>query len=376
MDALVTETHLPAGVAGLRAAGSGGLGVVAMGPSARTAGLWSRFARASAVAPDVLDDPVGFATAVGRLAVEHGPLVVYPVQEEAIDALIDADLPAEAMLPYPAAQAVRRLRDKRALPGLFAEGGFRTAATLAEGTASELLEASLPCPCVLKPTGKGGAMGTAEVMRSEAHLHSVLTGLPPHEPLLVQERLSSPMGSLALVVARDGRLVARFQHSVKRTSRLGTTVVAAASRQTSGWLSAPQRCSAAQVTSGSRSSTISIPPRGPAFIDVNPRFYGSMPLAGAAGVNLPVAWHSVGTNGAAGSPGDLRIGVTYRWLEGDVVAAIQGAPDILTRRCAPPKVGDMWARDDPMTSVVCGSQILAKRVWRRVPKRVRRRLKR
>ncbi|MEJ7716972.1 MAG: hypothetical protein WKF31_03060 [Thermoleophilaceae bacterium] len=31
MDALVTETHLRAGVAGLRAAGRGGLGVVAVG---------------------------------------------------------------------------------------------------------------------------------------------------------------------------------------------------------------------------------------------------------------------------------------------------------------------------------------------------------
>lgn len=69
-------------------------------------------------------------------------------------------------------------------------------------------------------------MGTAEEMRSERHLHGVLRALPPEEPLLVQEKLSGPLGSLALVVARDGRLVARFQHSVKRTSRLGTTIVA------------------------------------------------------------------------------------------------------------------------------------------------------
>lgn len=124
MDTLVTETHLRAGVAGLRAAGRGGLGVVAVGPSARAAGRWSRFARASAVVPDVLDDAVGFAAAVGRLAVEHGPLVVYPVQEEAIDALLEADLLAEAMLPYPAAHVVRRLRDKRACPGCSPKADF------------------------------------------------------------------------------------------------------------------------------------------------------------------------------------------------------------------------------------------------------------
>jgi len=82
------------------------------------------------------------------------------------------------------------------------------------------------------------------------------------------------------------------------------------------------------------------------------------------------------TNGAAGSPSNYRIGVTYRWLQGDVVAAIQGTPDILRRRCAPPKVGDRWARADPMASVVYECQILAKRVWQRVPKQVRRRPKR
>ncbi|MBA2580614.1 MAG: hypothetical protein H0V03_07225 [Thermoleophilaceae bacterium] len=202
------------------------------------------------------------------------------------------------MLPYPAAHVVRRLRDKRALPGLFAEGGFRTVATLAEGTAAELLGASLPHPCVLKPTGRGKGMGTVEEMRSERHLYGVLRALPPDEPLLVQEKLSGPLGSLGVLRPCAARLL------------------------------------------------------------------------------LPIAWQSAVTNGAAGSPSSYRIGVTYRWLEGDVVAAIQGTPDILRRRCAPPKVGDMWARDDPMASVVYGSQTLAKRVWQRVPRQVRRRLKR
>ena len=292
------------------------------------------------------------------------------------DALLDADLPAEALLPYPAAQVVRRLRDKRALPGLFAEGGFRTAATLAEGTPGELLEASLPYPRVLKPAGKGGAKGTAEVMRSEAELRSALRALPPGEPLLVQEKLSGPLGSLALVVARDGRLVARFQHSVRRTSRLGTTVVARSVAPDEALADRAARVLGDSGYFGLAQLDYFDTPRGPAVIDINPRFYGSMPLAGAAGVNLPVAWQSVVTNGAAGSPTDYRLGVTYRWLEGDVVAAIQGAADVLTHRCAPPKVGDMWARDDPMTSIVYGSQILAKRVWRRVPRQVRRRLKR
>jgi hypothetical protein len=60
-------------------------------------------------------------------------------------------------------------------------------------------------------------------------------------------------------------------------------------------------------------------------VDINPRVYGSLPLAVAAGANLPAIYcallqghHVPWTAG--------RAGVTYRWIEGDlrhVVAAVR-----------------------------------------------------
>ena len=50
-----------------------------------------------------------------------------------------------------------------------------------------------------------------------------------------------------------------------------------------------------------------------ALIDFNPRFYGSLPLALAAGANLPARWHSVALSEPAGSPTEwlhLPIGQT------------------------------------------------------------------
>jgi predicted ATP-grasp superfamily ATP-dependent carboligase len=53
-------------------------------------------------------------------------------------------------------------------------------------------------------------------------------------------------------------------------------------------------------------------------IDVNPRVYGSLPLAVAAGANLP----AIACDAHRGMTGDevvrARPGVRYRWLEGDV----------------------------------------------------------
>jgi hypothetical protein len=52
-------------------------------------------------------------------------------------------------------------------------------------------------------------------------------------------------------------------------------------------------------------------------IDLNPRVYGSLPLAVAAGANLPAILCGL----VAGSPVEpvrARPGVRYRWIEGDV----------------------------------------------------------
>lgn len=52
------------------------------------------------------------------------------------------------------------------------------------------------------------------------------------------------------------------------------------------------------------------------LIDVNPRPYGSLPLALAAGVNLPAL--AVGPHDVNAAIRVARAGVRYRWIEGDV----------------------------------------------------------
>ncbi len=56
---------------------------------------------------------------------------------------------------------------------------------------------------------------------------------------------------------------------------------------------------------------------GPYLVDVNPRVYGSLSLAVAAGANLP----AIAADAARGWVGAIvraRVGVRYRWLEGDL----------------------------------------------------------
>jgi predicted ATP-grasp superfamily ATP-dependent carboligase len=108
-------------------------------------------------------------------------------------------------------------------------------------------------------------------------------------------------------------------------------------------------------------------PDGPFLIDVNVRFYGSLPLARASGVDLPGAWHAVALDQPVPGPRPYRSGVTYRWLEGDISATVQGqrsAGDLLTR-ASRPHVGAMWAREDPLPSLLLGARGVTDRVRRR-----------
>jgi predicted ATP-grasp superfamily ATP-dependent carboligase len=58
----------------------------------------------------------------------------------------------------------------------------------------------------------------------------------------------------------------------------------------------------------------------PTLLDFNGRFYGSLALALAAGVNLPDLWGRAALGLPLPPPVDARPGVRYQWLEGDLKA--------------------------------------------------------
>lgn len=371
MDALVTDAHLRYAVTGLRALGAGGLNVVALARSRVAAGLWSRYTAARAVGPDSVYAPLAFRAKVAEVAYRRGPLVVYPCEERSIDALLGdpAALPEEAIMPYSGEAALRRLRDKRRLAALAEEVGLGAPATLAAGTVAELRGAGLPEHCVVKPVGSQGQLISARVIESHAELFALLDVLPADESLLVQEHVPGPLGALAIVVDRDGRLVARFQQTALRTwpPQAGGSSLARSVEpdedlveRAVGLLAGAGYWGLAQLQflHGRERSML---------IDVNPRFYGSLSLALASGVNLATAWHAVVVGAEPTRSGPYRIGVTYRWLGADISAAYNGAPRILLTRSPRPRVGAMWAPDDPVPSTIMAFEVAREKIGRRLP---------
>ena len=109
-------------------------------------------------------------------------------------------------------------------------------------------------------------------------------------------------------------------------------------------------------------------PDGPTLIDANPRFYPALALATACGVNLPAAWHRVITGPPAGAPepGAYRVGLEYRWLEADIIAALRGRPDRLLQRPDRPTTGAMWEPDDPIPAALLSALAITSRPAKRL----------
>jgi biotin carboxylase len=366
IDALVPDAHLNAAVAGIRGLGLGGMRVLALGPTWFSPGLWSRHTAARAVGPSVVAAPAALGDRIARLAADHGPLVVYPSREETIDLMLSAPGWDGVLLPFPGNDVLHQVRDKACLEQTAAEAGLSTPASLFEGTAAELTGRRFRWPVVVKPAQPVSALKTARLANDDEELGRLLQGVPPEEPLLVQERVKGPLVSVELVIDREGRLVARFQQVTRRTwpSAAGSIALATSVEPDEGLVS---RCAAmlaelgywglAQVDFVETAS-------GYTLLDVNPRFYRCLPLAVACGTNLPALWHAVAVGRPVGAPGTYRTGMTYRWLEADFVAAARGAPARLFERAPHPSTGAAWAPGDPLPGLLLSVSAVASRVLR------------
>ena len=193
--------------------------------------------------------------------------------------------------------------------------------------------------------------------------------MPRDEPLVVQERLSSDLISVGIVVDRDGAVAARFQHRASRTwpADAGSSALAVSVAPDDDLVA---RSAALLHAAGywGLAELEFVERRGrPTLIDVNPRFYGCMPLPLACRVNLPAAWHAIATGEQAPAPRDYPVGVTYRWLKADVNAALRGNPRRLLCRSPSPRAGAMWAADDPLPGAVLAIGRRGERALARLP---------
>ena len=340
----------------------------------------SRSAAGTAIVPDPAESVSAFGDAIARLAATIEPVAILPGGELGMLALADmaeAGAPIAARLAVGSRASVHRATDKGALAELAAGAGLEVPPT-ATLTADEAAHGPLPValPAVVKPlrsvtaTPSGFAACSVRRAGSRAEVVDALRALPG-ERGLVQPYLQGELYGVG-GVSWKGEIVAAVHQRAVRTwpAGLGEMAYAVAVARDPEL----ERCIARLLTdlrwSGMFQLQFLETAEGRLLIDLNPRVYGSLSLALAAGQNLAAIWVDL-LRGRSARPGRYRAGVSFRneFLDAKALLARPGPTRLraLTRSVTESATTyAFFESGDPMPLVSLGPTLAVKlrsRAW-------------
>lgn len=240
----------------------------------------------------------GYAEALRRAVDDGGYAAVLPASDVALLALHDPSarlVDKEWLAPAALAAGLE------SLPGeVFDDlGALRRAA------------GRIGYPAIVKSVVKSGVENLQAVRVDSADDVEALAAGPG--AVLVQPFVAEPMRAVSGVVW-DGRLLAVCHQRYRRLWPRQAGVAAAAETV----LGDPALEEKVRHLLAGHRGVFQVQLLGPYLVDVNPRVYGSMQLAVAAGANLPLIACEAAGGCLPGTVVRARPGVRYRWLEGDV----------------------------------------------------------
>ncbi|MGH2902538.1 MAG: ATP-grasp domain-containing protein [Solirubrobacteraceae bacterium] len=305
-------------------------------------------------------------SAVNRAIAECGYEVVFSLDDVGVLALSAHRDELDAVFPYGEHRGLERAFDKLELMREAHRAGLTVPRTELAGEL-ELESFGDARPVVVKPRltflpGVDGHVRATVVSSSTTAREKVQAMREAGAEPILQEHLQGQLMAFTALTDRDAQIVARVQqvsdriwpldvgisacaHTVAVDERLAAS--AARLLEALGWFGLAQL----QFIRG-RDGTARL-------LDFNGRFYGSLALALAAGVNLPAIWGRM----AAGRPivepaPEARVGVRYQWLGGDLRASCAGASGFARVRGvlgsilhAPGSTHSIWRMTDPWPAI-------------------------
>jgi predicted ATP-grasp superfamily ATP-dependent carboligase len=345
MRVLVLDGNQNQAVASVRSLAQAGHRVL-VGESARWSKAgWSRFSRGTFQYPGPREDAAAFVRRIAEVAGEEPGTLVLPMTEATtlpISRCSDLLIAARARLVLPEHSNVVRAFDKHAMIVLAASLGIAVPKTTMIRSAAEArdLARSISHPVVLKPRSSeelstGGRVRTTGRPRYASNADQVLLAYNDissrASAVLVQDFVSGQgMGYFALL--NRGELRAEFAH--RRIRDVIPTGSGSAMRESVEPDPEIRRSALAILKALEWHGVAMVEFRRadsqpPVFMEVNGRFWHSLPLACYAGADFPAMLAGMAEEGDIPPLAGYRTGVRCRWLLGDarhLLEVWKGAP--------------------------------------------------
>ena len=345
MTVLVLDGNENQAVAATRSLARAGHRVLVGAETSWSKAGWSRHAAATFTYPSPATRADAFVRCIGGVAERHGGAFVMPMTERSMlpisrDRARLADAGARFVLPDHSrvleacskTYATQRAASLNVpVPHTWTLGG--------DPLEARRLAATLPYPVVLKPVmshepGHGGLRATgapAYATGAGQFLDAWRELLTRCQAIVVQEFIAGD-GAGYFALLRRGEVMAEFAH--RRIRDVRPTGSGSAVR-----VSAPvdarlrdysRRLLSSLEWHGVAMVEYRVRPDGtPVFLEINGRFWNSLALAVAAGVDFPRLLVELGTSDTVVPPAPYRVGMRCRWLLGDVrhlLTVWRGAP--------------------------------------------------
>ena len=352
MRVLVTDAVGNHALAVVRSLGRRGFRVVAADTSRLTPAGFSRFCAARAVYPSPARGVREFQEGLLRIIETHRPEVLMPMTERTILAMASArpEIASRTILaPLPAEDALRVAFDKQATIGLAASLGIGVPKTVVLSNPSDFaaVRSRLTYPAVIKPRrseylgadGRVTAGGAPEYCFGPHQLEAAYLSVHRRAPSpLIQEFIPGEGYGISALYDR-GRPRALFAH--RRLRMIRPTGSGSSLRESIE--PPPDMAEAARALLGALQwhgvAMVEFKRDArdgrPKLMEINGRFWNSLPLAVASGVDFPFLLYTLAVEGSCPECFDYRVGVRCRWLAGDVkhlVQVLRGRPDGWTDR--------------------------------------------
>lgn len=346
IDVLVTDAGGNHALAVIRSLGRRGIRVAAADTAWTSMGLFSRYCAARGVYPDAGGGIGAFRIGLARLVERFRPALLMPMTERtlmAIDTGREGIASRVRVAPLPPPATLETAFDKRATLDLAAAMGIPIPRTCVPAGLRDLeaLRGRLTWPAVIKPRrseritsdGRIASGGPVEYCFRPEDLEARYRAVHARAPWpLVQEFIPGE-GYGVSALCRQGTVKALFAHRRLRMLRptgSGSTLresiapppdMAAAARALLEGL----RWHGVAMVEFKRDRRDGLPK----LMEINGRFWNSLPLAVAAGVDFPFLLYRLALDGDCPECLDFRTGVRCRWLAGDarqLLAVLRGRP--------------------------------------------------
>ena len=307
---------------------------------------WSRFAESSFRYPAPQDSAARFVARIRDEAARETGTLVLPVTERTtlpLSAYREEIIAAGGCLVLPPHETVMRAFDKTETTRLASSLGIAIPRTFYVTSSAEAAEiaGSIDYPAVVKArsseqvsaSGKVLATGAPLYARNAAELRAAVDRMCMRSPAALVQEYVEGEGAGYFALMREGELRQEFAHRRIRDVRpTGSgSAVRASARPDPRMREAALRLLQALRWHGVAMVEFRVRPDGtPVFMEVNGRFWNSLPLSVYAGADFPARLAEMAERGEVAAAPGYRVGVHCRWLLGDaryLIEVWRGAPE-------------------------------------------------